>query len=286
MAFVGLEFAAFWAVLIALLNYIPYIGSFLGVLFPVTWRSCSSRTRASTGGVVAADGPPVCHRQLPRPLRHGQFAQSQSVCHPRSAWRSGPRCGASPARSWRSRSPPSWPSCFPSSRARGRSRSCCRETAAFESPRGLPRRPVMNLRDISDLLRSAAVNWVQDYAQSMGAALAFYTMFSIAPLLLIVISVAGFASARTRPVARSTSSSRTCWAARRGGRRGASSRARASRAKAWWPRSSASLLLFIGATSVFAELQDALRPHLARPAKGRDRGPVEHRARPPACLSE
>ena len=35
MAFVGLEFAAFWAVLIALLNYIPYIGSFLGVLFPV-----------------------------------------------------------------------------------------------------------------------------------------------------------------------------------------------------------------------------------------------------------
>ena len=36
MAFVGLEFAAFWAVLIALLNYVPYIGSFLGVLFPVT----------------------------------------------------------------------------------------------------------------------------------------------------------------------------------------------------------------------------------------------------------
>ncbi len=36
MAFVGLEFAGFWAALIALLNYIPYIGSFLGVLFPVT----------------------------------------------------------------------------------------------------------------------------------------------------------------------------------------------------------------------------------------------------------
>jgi AI-2 transport protein TqsA len=36
MALMGLEFAGFWAVLIALLNYIPYIGSFLGVLFPVT----------------------------------------------------------------------------------------------------------------------------------------------------------------------------------------------------------------------------------------------------------
>ena len=35
MAFVGLEFAMFWAVLIALLNYVPYIGSILGVFFPV-----------------------------------------------------------------------------------------------------------------------------------------------------------------------------------------------------------------------------------------------------------
>ena len=49
----------------------------------------------------------------------------------------------------------------------------------------------MSYRDIADLLKAAAVNWVRDYAQSMGAALAFYTMFSIAPLLLIVISVAG-----------------------------------------------------------------------------------------------
>jgi uncharacterized BrkB/YihY/UPF0761 family membrane protein len=31
---------------------------------------------------------------------------------------------------------------------------------------------------------------VDDYAQSMGAALAYYTVFSIAPLLLIVISIA------------------------------------------------------------------------------------------------
>ena len=33
--------------------------------------------------------------------------------------------------------------------------------------------------------------WRADYAASMGAALAYYTMFSLAPLLLIVISVAG-----------------------------------------------------------------------------------------------
>jgi AI-2 transport protein TqsA len=34
MALFGLEFASFWALLIALLNFIPYIGSFLGMLFP------------------------------------------------------------------------------------------------------------------------------------------------------------------------------------------------------------------------------------------------------------
>jgi membrane protein len=43
------------------------------------------------------------------------------------------------------------------------------------------------------MLRDAAAAWVDDYASSMGAALAYYTLFSIAPLLLIVISVAGLA---------------------------------------------------------------------------------------------
>ena len=37
MAIFGVEFAGFWAVLITVLNYVPYIGSFLGVLFPVAW---------------------------------------------------------------------------------------------------------------------------------------------------------------------------------------------------------------------------------------------------------
>ncbi len=35
MAWFGLELAVFWAIVIGLLNYVPYIGSFLGVLFPV-----------------------------------------------------------------------------------------------------------------------------------------------------------------------------------------------------------------------------------------------------------
>ncbi|HET9208448.1 MAG TPA: YihY/virulence factor BrkB family protein [Burkholderiaceae bacterium] len=41
------------------------------------------------------------------------------------------------------------------------------------------------------LVRSAAAAWVADYAPSMGAALSYYTVFSLAPVLLIVVSVAG-----------------------------------------------------------------------------------------------
>lgn len=41
------------------------------------------------------------------------------------------------------------------------------------------------------LVKVAASAWIDDYAPSMGAALAYYTVFSLAPLLLIVISIAG-----------------------------------------------------------------------------------------------
>jgi membrane protein len=48
------------------------------------------------------------------------------------------------------------------------------------------------VRGILSLLKKSVAAWINDYAPSMGAALAYYTMFSIAPLLLIVITVAGW----------------------------------------------------------------------------------------------
>src|SRR5689334_16988242 len=39
---------------------------------------------------------------------------------------------------------------------------------------------------------SAFKQWQADRAQRMGAALAFYTVFSLSPLLIIVIAVSGF----------------------------------------------------------------------------------------------
>lgn len=44
---------------------------------------------------------------------------------------------------------------------------------------------------ILDLVRQAGIAWMKDRAPTMGAALAFYSAFAIAPLLIIVIALAG-----------------------------------------------------------------------------------------------
>ena len=49
----------------------------------------------------------------------------------------------------------------------------------------------LSLSKIGTMVKQAAQAWVNDYAPSMGAALAYYTVFSLAPLLLIVIAIAG-----------------------------------------------------------------------------------------------
>lgn len=46
-------------------------------------------------------------------------------------------------------------------------------------------------RRAAEIAMAAARKWVEDRAPSMGAALAYYTAFSLAPLLVIVIAVAG-----------------------------------------------------------------------------------------------
>jgi len=50
----------------------------------------------------------------------------------------------------------------------------------------------MNLQHFYQLAKKSVVAWIDDYAPSMGAAISYYTVFSIAPLMIIVIAVAGF----------------------------------------------------------------------------------------------
>lgn len=54
MVFFGLEFAPFWAALITLLNFVPYIGSFLGVLFPVVMSVVQFENQATVLGLLMA----------------------------------------------------------------------------------------------------------------------------------------------------------------------------------------------------------------------------------------
>jgi len=49
----------------------------------------------------------------------------------------------------------------------------------------------MRVSDLPGLIKAAGAAWWNDNAPSMGAALSYYATFSLAPLLLIVISVAG-----------------------------------------------------------------------------------------------
>jgi membrane protein len=53
-------------------------------------------------------------------------------------------------------------------------------------------KPAMNIKHFYILVKKSVTAWIDDYAPSMGAAISYYTVFSIAPLLLIVIAVAGF----------------------------------------------------------------------------------------------
>src|SRR5438034_2213780 len=50
---------------------------------------------------------------------------------------------------------------------------------------------MLRLREYLSMFKEAAIAWLDDRASSMGAALAFYSAFSLAPLLVIVIAVAG-----------------------------------------------------------------------------------------------
>ena len=125
----------------------------------------------------------------------------------------------------------------------------------------------MSRKDVADLLKAAAVNWVDDYAQSMGAALAFYTLFSIAPLLLIVIAVAGLVFGQEAARGEIFLQLKAVL-----GAPGALAvqnllESAAKPSESIMATAFGVVFLFVGATSVFAELQDALDRIWRAPAR-------------------
>ena len=123
---------------------------------------------------------------------------------------------------------------------------------AYQEPR------LMSRSGLWPLVKMSVVSWRQDHASSMGAALAYYTLFSIAPVLIIVIAVAGFflgpEAARGEIVAQLRGLLGDDGAAAVQGLLESASEPE----EGIFATLSSILLLLLGATTVFAELQSDL----------------------------
>jgi membrane protein len=130
----------------------------------------------------------------------------------------------------------------------------------------------VHLRQINKIVGRTFVSWFKDEASSMGAGIAFYTLFSITPILLIVIWIASAFSAPDAVQAHvltqmkillgdtGAAAVRTLLvSARYGGKNG-------------WSTAVGIVTLLIGATSVFAELQNSLNRIWRTPTPQDNRG--------------
>ena len=108
------------------------------------------------------------------------------------------------------------------------------------------------------LSRQAVADWQADFAASMGAALSFYTLFSLAPVIVIAIAVAGLVFAQNAVEGQVFAQLQNLL-----GEKGAAAAQRlvesASTPRASWIATIIGLVtMLIGATTVFAELQSDL----------------------------
>lgn len=114
------------------------------------------------------------------------------------------------------------------------------------------------MQPMFDLAKETVSAWIDDYAPSMGAALAYYTLFSLAPLLVIVTAIAGVMFGR----AALEGAMMGQLAGMIGEQPAAALQALVASAGTSNATGTASILSFamlvIGATTVFAELQSAL----------------------------
>lgn len=113
-------------------------------------------------------------------------------------------------------------------------------------------------RQLVKIMKDAVNEWLRHRASSKGAALAFYTAFSIAPILVLVIAVAGFfwgaEAAQGQLLSQlkglvGTQGAEAIQLVLAGAR---------NKESGAWATIIATALLLIGATTLFAELKDSL----------------------------
>lgn len=130
----------------------------------------------------------------------------------------------------------------------------------------------MAARHFYDLFKKAIAAWNEDYAASMGAALAYYTTFSLAPVLIVAIAVAGLVFGQEAARGEIVYQLRGLI-----GQEGAKAvqemlKSASQPGKSLLASVVGVATLLIGATSVFAELQSALDRIWRAPALKRTSG--------------
>ena len=127
----------------------------------------------------------------------------------------------------------------------------------------------MAVKDSMRLLKNTAGKWQQDNAAQAAAALAFYTMFSLAPLVIIATGVAGIIFGNEVAQRELFAQIRRV-AGPQAARLGYSAvENMSSGGKGVWGTVIGAVALFVGATTVFAQLQTALnRMWKIRPRPG------------------
>lgn len=108
------------------------------------------------------------------------------------------------------------------------------------------------------LTKQVASSWLDDYVPSTGAALAYYTIFSLAPLLLVVISMAGLLFGEDAARGEIQAQLQNLMGARSAGAVQSLLVSVREPAEGLTATVVGLVLLFVGATTVFAELQNAL----------------------------
>lgn len=126
---------------------------------------------------------------------------------------------------------------------------------------------VLHPKELWKLVKLAAQSWVADAAPSMGAALAYYTVFSLAPLLLIVISIAGLVFGAEAARGEIFGQLRSLMGADAAQAIESLLVSVNKPAQSILATITGVVVLLIGATSVFGELQDALDRIWRAPAK-------------------
>ena len=108
------------------------------------------------------------------------------------------------------------------------------------------------------MIKLAVKAWVDDYAPSMGAALSYYTLFSLAPLLIIVIAVAGMVFGQEAAQGEIVAQLRGIMGAEGAAMVEGLLKSAREPAKSVVASVVGVALLLLGATAIFAELQSAL----------------------------